>query len=211
MSEETTRVITREQQAVKVIEDKETIDLLFEENYEPIIIVLREGPLTIKELVQKYNEIAKEPKSEMTVYRYVKELSKCDIVVEVGKIITRGQSATETLYGRTAKIFWNLKDKGDYWLQPKMEKTLDALRQLLVLYKENTNISLENLATLLGKTSNKSSHELASFFEANNDKINEIIAGFSFKQVDSLFDLLGTLILLIHSKDFEDELEQCGC
>ncbi len=211
MSDKSSRVITRQQQAVMVIDDKGTIDKLFEENYEPIIIVLREGPMTIKELVEKYNQIAKEPKSEMTIYRYVKDLSKFDLVVEVGKIITSGQSATETLYGRTAKIFWNLTDKGDYWLKDNNVETLEALRQLLILYKENTKISKEALADLLSKTANKSSHELASFFEANNDKINSIISKFSFKEVDMIFDILGNLILLIHSKDFEDELEKCGC
>ena len=173
MSEEPTRVITRKQQGVKVITDKETTARLYDKNFEPIIIVLREGPLTIKELVDKYNQIAEEQKSEMTVYRYVKELSKYDLVTEVGKIITTGQSATETLYGRSAKIFWNLTDKGDYWTKDKNVDTLDALRKLLVLYKDNTQISLENLADLLAKTSNRSSHELASFFETNNDEINE--------------------------------------
>ena len=211
MSEKTQKVITRSQQAVKVITDKEITDKLYDKNFGPIIVVLREGPMTIKDLVKAYNDIAKEPKSEMTIYRYVKELSKSDIVVEVGKIITMGQSATETLYGRSAKIFWNLADKGDYWTQKKNAHTLEALRKLLALYKKNTSISVENLSKLLGKMSNKASHELAAFFESHDDEINTIISGFSFKEVDLIFEILGNLVVLIHSKDFAKELDDCGC
>ena len=208
---EPTRVITREQLGVKVLTDAKIIDMLFDIVYEPIIIVLREGPMTIKTLVDKYNDIAAEPKSEMTIYRYVKELGKHDIVAEVGKIVTTGQSASETLYGRTAKIFWNLTDKEHYWSGDDSKRTLSAIRDLLALYKKDTKITAENLGNLLTKTANKSNQELAAFFETNNAGINEIISGYSFKEVDKIFDYLGNLILLMHIGDFEEELEQCGC
>ncbi len=88
-SQEIQDVITYAQQGVKVLEDEEVIKKLFDKNMEPIIIVLREGPLTIKELVEKYNEIAEENKSEMTIYRYVKDLDQDGIVTEVGKRIKK--------------------------------------------------------------------------------------------------------------------------
>ena len=204
-------VITRPQIGVKVVRDEVVISKLFDKNMEPIIIVLREGPLTIKELVEAYNQIAEEPKSEMTIYRYVKELNKIDVVKEVGKRIKTGQSASETLYGRTAKIFWNLKDKGDYWKSEASKQTLDTLRGLLILYKENTTITTEDLGVLLNKIYKKSSEELGAFFEENDDAINKIISGFTFKEVDKIFDIFGNLILLMKSKDFSEELEKCGC
>ncbi|MCG3257569.1 MAG: hypothetical protein KAU62_15805 [Candidatus Heimdallarchaeota archaeon] len=204
-------VITRPQIGVKVVRDEVVISKLFDKNMEPIIIVLREGPLTIKELVEAYNQIAEEPKSEMTIYRYVKELNKIDVVKEVGKRIKTGQSASETLYGRTAKIFWNLKDKEDYWKSEASKQTLDTLRGLLILYKENTTITTEDLGVLLNKIYKKSSEELGAFFEENDDAINKIISGFTFKEVDKIFDIFGNLILLMKSKDFSEELEKCGC
>ena len=204
-------VITRPQIGVKVVRDEVVISKLFDKNMEPIIIVLREGPLTIKELVEEYNQIAEEPKSEMTIYRYVKELDKVDVVKEVGKRIKTGQSASETLYGRTAKIFWNLKDKEDYWKSEASKQTLDTLRGLLILYKENTTITTEDLGVLLNKIYKKSSEELGAFFEENDDAINKIISGFTFKEVDKIFDIFGNLILLMKSKDFSEELEKCGC
>ena len=206
-------LITKSQVAVKVIRDQSVIEKLYDENYEPIIVILRDGPLTIKELYKKYNEHVgkKEEKSEMTIYRYVKELDKVDIVTEVGKRVKTGQSATQTLYGRTAKLFWNLKDKDDYWNKPKSRKTLEALRELLVIYKDDTNISADNLAALLIKTSKISSEEVAAFFEENNEEVNKIISGFSFKEADKLFDILASIILFINSADFSEELEKCGC
>lgn len=204
-------VITRPQIGVKVIRDEAVISKLSDKNMEPIIIVLREGPLTIKELVEKYNQIAEEPKSEMTIYRYVKELDKVDIVKEVGKRIKTGQSASETLYGRTAKIFWNLKDKEDYWKSEASNQTLDTLRGLLLLYKKNTTINSEDLGALLNKIYKTSSEEMGAFFEENDDAIDKIISGFTFKEVDKVFDILGILILIMKSTNFSDELEKCGC
>lgn len=204
-------VITRPQIGVKVIRDEAVISKLFDKNMEPIIIVLREGPLTIKELVEKYNQIAEEPKSEMTIYRYVKELDKVDIVKEVGKRIKTGQSASETLYGRTAKIFWNLKDKEDYWKSEASNQTLDTLRGLLLLYKKNTKINSKDLGALMNKIYKTSSEEMGAFFEENDDAIDKIISGFTFKEVDKVFDIFGILILIMKSTDFSDELEKCGC
>ena len=210
-SDETQDVITRPQIGVKVIKDEAVISKLYDKNMEPIVIVLRDGPLTIKELVAAYNQIAEESKSEMTIYRYVKELDKIDIVKEVGKRIKTGQSASETLYGRSAKIFWNLKNIEDYWKREDSKQTIDSLRGLLLLYKENTKITNENLSALLTKTYNRSSEEMGAFLEENDDAIDKIISGFTFKEVDKIFDILGNLILLMNSSDFSEELEKCGC
>ena len=204
-------VITRPQIGVKVIREKEVISKLYDKNMEPIIIVLREGPLTIKELVKAYNQIAEESKSEMTIYRYVKELDKIDIVKEVGKRIKTGQSASETLYGRTAKIFWNLKDKEDYWKSEDSKQTIDTIRDLLLLYKENTTINSEDLGALLNEIYKKSSEEIGAFFEKNDDAIDKMISGLTFKEIDKIFDIFGILILLMKSKDFSEELKKCGC
>ncbi|MCG3256439.1 MAG: hypothetical protein KAU62_10150 [Candidatus Heimdallarchaeota archaeon] len=216
-SDETQDVITRPQIGVKLIRDKEITSKLFDKNMEPIIIILREGPLTIKELFEKYNQLAEDPKSEittkseMTIYRYVKELDKIDIVKEVGKRIKTGQSASETLYGRTAKIFWNLTDKEAYWKSEDSKPTINAIRDLLSIYKENATINTENLVKLLTKTYTKNAEELGTFFDENDDAIDKIISGFSFKDVDHIFNILGTLILLMNSDDFTKELEECGC
>ncbi|MHA1515398.1 MAG: hypothetical protein ACTSPF_07670 [Candidatus Heimdallarchaeaceae archaeon] len=188
-SDEPQDVITRPQIGFKVIRDQAVISKLYDKNLEPIIIVLREGPLTIKELVDEYNEIAEESKSEMTIYRYVKELDKIDIVKEVGKRIKTGQSASETLYGRTAKIFWNLKDKEDYWKSEDSKQIVDTIRDILQLYKENTTINSEDIGSLLNKIYKKSSEEMAAFFEKNDDAIDKMISGLTFKEIDKIFDI----------------------
>jgi len=208
-SDKTQDVITRPQMGVKLINDEVT-SKLFEKNMEPLVVVLREGPLTIKELVEKYNQLAEEPKSEMTIYRYVKELDKIDIVKEVGKRIKTGQSASETLYGRTAKIFWNVTDEEDYWKSEDSKQMLNALRGLLEIYTENTKISTEDLGNLLIKTYKTYSEELGTFFEEKNDAIYKTISGFTFKEVDKIFYFLSKLILIMKSKDFSEELEKCG-
>ncbi len=210
-SQDVQDVITYEQKGVKVIRDEDLTRKLSDPNIEPIIILLRESPLTIKELVEKYNLMAEDPKSEMTIYRYVKDLDREDIVTEVGKRIKKGQSASETLYGRTAKIFWNLPDADDYWKTHNSKKLLEPLRTLVSLYKSDEKINSNNLSNLLALTSKTSSVEMANFFDQNDDEVTKALSGLSFKEVNKIFDVLSTLILLIHRDDFAKDIEKCGC
>ncbi|MCE7743236.1 MAG: hypothetical protein GOP50_12370 [Candidatus Heimdallarchaeota archaeon] len=204
-------VLTFKQQEVRVLKDVEIINKLYDPTLEPIIIVLRSGPLTIKELVKEYNKIAEEPKSEMTIYRYIKDLDKLGIVTEIGKRIKKGQSATETLYGRTAKIFWNLPDEEDYWKLDKSKKYLEPLLQLMSLYKGGSKISNNNLRDLLSLTHKITTEEVAEFLDQNNEAISGIFSGLSFKDVDKIITYFSNLILLMKKDSFTKELEKCGC
>ena len=80
--------ITKYPDAIKVITDEKLyFSLLDNPNIEPIIVILREGPLTLEEIVEGYNqyvamkgkekkltktEIEEAQKSETSVYRYIK-------------------------------------------------------------------------------------------------------------------------------------------
>ena len=47
------------QKEVWVVEDKELLKIFSDTAYTPLISALREGPLSVKQITEKYNEIVK--------------------------------------------------------------------------------------------------------------------------------------------------------
>lgn len=110
---------------LKVIDDKETLDVLSDLNYYGVITVLRNGAMTVQEITQSYNKLAVDlynikPKSDKTIYRYLKTLSDKGIVVHAGQRAGEGKKASEKLYMRSARVFerkdieW-MSEKGELW------------------------------------------------------------------------------------------------
>ncbi|MCK5304545.1 MAG: hypothetical protein KAJ72_04790, partial [Candidatus Heimdallarchaeota archaeon] len=109
-----------EQKDVWVVEDRELVKIFHDPAYIPVISALREGPMTVKQIAEEYNNIVKKraikmdiPKdafekmkrSEKTIYRYIKELSELGIVANSGQRLVLGKTATENLFSRVAKVF----------------------------------------------------------------------------------------------------------
>jgi hypothetical protein len=103
-------VITYKPGAVKIVRDVEIAKTLHDPLYFPIIKALRKGPMTVRELEEAYKVFAEdsgtqEPKSDKTIYRYLKVLQDADLVVPAGQRVVIGKTATETLFARTARAF----------------------------------------------------------------------------------------------------------
>ena len=59
-------VITYEQNAVEIIKEREKVEMFYDQGYWPILVILREGPLTVREMTEKSNIlIAKKVKPEL--------------------------------------------------------------------------------------------------------------------------------------------------
>ncbi len=48
-------VITYEQKAVEIVKEREKVEMFYDQGYWPILVILREGPLTVKEMTEKSN------------------------------------------------------------------------------------------------------------------------------------------------------------
>ncbi len=124
-------------ETVIIIKDVTKYQLLEDSNLEPIIVTLRKGPKTVTELEIDYNVFVEEKIQKMnltrkeeevlkkkmfrrakTLYKYIKVLKENGFVVEAGKRYTENQRAAETLYGRTAKLFFLIGGKELWMLVP---------------------------------------------------------------------------------------------
>lgn len=79
------------------------------EDYKIILEILNKfGPLTIEKLKEKLKEYLKgkrKVKSNITYYRFLQDLKKFDLVIEVGRQIHPKKTSAKILYNRTAKLF----------------------------------------------------------------------------------------------------------
>ena len=102
-------IITLDQKLFDTVDDKERVEILYDPTYRTIIDNIRFTPLTVEELVQKYED-SDNPKSLMTVYRYIRKLTEANFVTEAGKRILTyedNRNKTLTLYLTTARIFYD--------------------------------------------------------------------------------------------------------
>ena len=221
-------VITYTQEVVDIIRDKELASFFEDPNYMPILIALREGPMTISELVPKYNQIvaqevakkdlsAKERIAEIerlerkdkTLYRYVKFLVEKGLVVEAGKRVKMGQTATETLFCRKAKIFVTADKVKDWGTYPTYKKILPKIAKMLSLAMDIDEIPLDCLTDFMNKLNNCYEMEALRIVQEHNEKVAELFKDSSFEEMDWMLENLSTLLIIMRGTEFEKELREC--
>jgi hypothetical protein len=112
IEKETVDVVHVEPKAIVFLTDPKQLDAISNNDFYPIISFLRHRNATVKEIVEAYPSFSNNPdekarnKSDKSIYRYLKELKEVNLVDVVGQRVTKGQTATEKIWGRTAKIFY---------------------------------------------------------------------------------------------------------
>ena len=221
-------VVTFTQEVVRVVKDKEITSLSDDPNYSPILVALREGPMTISELVPKYNqivaqevaernlpakeritEIEKMERKDKTLYRYVKFLVEKGLVVEAGKRVKMGQTATETLFCRTAKIFFAADKVKDWGIDPRYKKILPKIAKMLSLATGIENVPIEGLTKIMNRINQIYDIEALEVVQKYNEEITELLKDSSFEEIDWMLDNLSTLLLIMKGSEFEKELREC--
>ena len=148
-------IITYKEEAILMVDDKAAWDLILDVRYQPIIEALRKGPMTVKDLEMKYNQIVAKKIDEMpldakekkelkqktrrkgkTLYKYLDSLEKMGLVVQAGKRVKMGQTASETLYGRSAKLFIKSDEKKEELYTKEIKKALPVLGRIISLERE---------------------------------------------------------------------------
>ncbi len=210
--------------ALKTITDEKVYKMLSDPVYEPIIVVLREGPLTVSELTKKYNAfiekrgtdlglapevLKKEKKSEMTIYRYLKDLKKFKLVIEAGRCIEPGKRSTKAIYSRTARMFYPKLSFKDFEDSKKLDKHIDILLELIIMYKTDQKLSKSCLRALLEKIMIFRDTEAASMFEKNSEAISALTKDQSFEEMGEVLANSGSLILMLNAHLFDEDLKQC--
>ena len=201
--------ITEEQDQIFIIEDEETFRLLSDSKYSPIFVALNQGPMTIKELVKAYNALSESPKKQTSIYNYLMDLMKHDLVLKVGQRIISGKTAAEVLYAGRAKFYYSSIMTEEFWNTDRSKKILERVTQLLLVYTLSEGVSEENLTALFKKIYTNFHKEVGNLFLSHRDEIGEIVSPLSFSQMFRTTSALNMLMMILSKEDHQEELRKC--
>jgi hypothetical protein len=221
-------IITYEQEGVRIIKEKKLQEIFYDEGYSPVIWALRDKPLTVKEILEKYNQYvainieksglkgeAKKKKiedtqrSEKTIYRYLKDLENLGIIAKAGQRVVIGKTATENLFCRTARIFLLEDVKEGWWECDESQIILDRVARVIGIDKGGDPPSVECLATLMNKVEKLESGEIFRLLEEHYDDVSKIILEGTFKENNMLLKALRTIAFLKNANKYTKELKEC--
>ncbi|MCG3226759.1 MAG: winged helix-turn-helix transcriptional regulator [Candidatus Heimdallarchaeota archaeon] len=218
-------IITFEQQPVLIIGNEEKIEykdakteekksvlktnLLSDPLYSPILTALKKGPLTVRELEKEYKKLADDPKSDKTLYRYLKFLEKAGLVAPAGQRVTVGKTATEALYSRTAKLFYSSFAYNDLWECSFCNSVLGKVAEILSLREDMPNQDKDCVKKLMTSVDGYIFNEISEFFEKHFEEIAEITKDSNPYEMSRITNVLGTILLLNQPKSYEKPLEEC--
>ena len=192
--------------------EKKTImkyNLLNDPLYSPILVALKEGPMTVRDLEKRYAELAAEAKSDKTLYRYLKFLEKAGLVVPAGQRVTVGKTATEALYARTAKLFYSSFAANDLWECSFCNTVLDKAAKILSLREDLPNQNKSCVKKLMTSVDGYIFDEVSKFFEDYSEEIAVITKESNPYEMQRITDVLSTILLLQKPKIYEKQLEEC--
>lgn len=217
--------ITKYPDAIKVITDEKLyFSLLDNPNIEPIIVILREGPLTLEEIVEGYNqyvamkgkekkltktEIEEAQKSETSVYRYIKKLEEKGIVFEAGRRIDPDGRTTKALFSRTAKLFIPATTSKEWWETPSSKRIIEATAQMFALVLGKKNPDIECIKNFMLDMDVDTSKKSAVFYNNHNDELTELTKDMGFKEIDKALNWLNYLLLMQYSEEYLEKLKKC--
>ena len=210
---ETRDLISFTPKAFMVIDQKKQFDLLYhpkhEKKYSPVLRVLREGPLTLKELEYKYNAVVDEPKKKNTIYSYVQDLEKVGLVTKCGQRITPGHTFCEWLYNRSAVLFYPVIFSEDTFKTKRFANAIENMQKVISLYSDKTP-TVNKLRETLFSIYRDSQKKVGDIFTAYSDEIAEIMGDVQFRQLDRICTILEMVMALSkfseQSKIMLDEL-----
>lgn len=194
---------------MKVIQDEETAKMVMDDLYFPILIVLRKGPMTVKEIEVEYNEIAKNKKSDKTIYRYLKTLQEFDLIRAAGQRVVLGKTATETLFSRSAYAIYLRNEQSEFWLKEEGENLARVLGEALSPLMPNKVINYDKFQAFLQELSLNRIDQLKGLLEVADESMLEGISGYDWRRFTVFYDLASLFAVLLSNESLVENLRSC--
>lgn len=204
-------MVTYQPPPVKVIRDTEVINLFYIPNYYVIIIALRQGPMTVRDLEHAFKEEAKkheglQPRSDKSIYRYLKELEKAGLVVPAGQRVVSGKMVTETLFARTGQIFLLFRTKPDWWLTKQGAKVAKRIGRLLTFLLDGKMPPILTLQQLLKQFEENRQSLLERLASQGDKQVQEILASSTLTEHFRIEDAVGYFSTFILQPELLEQL-----
>ncbi|MHA1212422.1 MAG: hypothetical protein ACTSSH_08170 [Candidatus Heimdallarchaeota archaeon] len=221
-------VITTKEEIVKVIYDENISLLLRNSRYHPIIVALRKGPMTVRDLEIEYNKIITKDIDEMelttrektelkqkmwrkskTLYKYLDVLIKNNLVIEVGRRIKKGQTASETLYGRASKLFIENNKTKTSFSDESSQRMMPILAKIICKEKNIPEIDLKCLTEAFQKVTASIGDKFTTIFQEQAKTIIDTLSTSSFDDITNLSEAVILILYLFNGEKFEKLIANC--
>jgi Fe2+ or Zn2+ uptake regulation protein len=178
--------------------------------YLPLFYVLRDRPMTIEELVEKYNQVAFVPRQKSTIYRYVKTLKEAVLVLEVGQRVTHGKKTIQKLYGPIGRV---ISIQGKYepeWRSEPREWLLEAVMTMLnFLFPELPKIDKEKFREFRAMGSQHEQEGNRRFQLPENRRILELLHKCDWKTFYQMYTTFWDYYYFTNIPNLYDRLQKC--
>ncbi len=159
--------------------------------------------------MKDYNLQVNKPKKEMTIYRYVKLLEQGGLVVQAGRRVEMERTATEILYSRTGKIFYNVDLSKEYWETESSKRIIEMMSEVLNLYPKFKISSDDCLRDLITEIYSKINLEVAEVLKESSEKLPDLFADKTYGEISKMTHILQLFILLSNPEIYEAEWKKC--
>ena len=205
-------VITYEPKIFKIIYDEKTSELVGDRNYFTMIRALRAKPRTPEELVEIYESVGI-PKSLMTIYRYIRILTKAGIITEAGKrIITdeENRNRTETLFTTTSRLLYDECIKKDLDNERSIirKKEVEVYSMLIELVMKEKVTDILKVNHVIDLVYTKGLEKLTEIIKVSEKDLHKYLADFGMMMTNTLIVHIGWLSLILED-DIKDEILNC--
>ncbi|MFX1283172.1 MAG: hypothetical protein ACFFB5_05930 [Promethearchaeota archaeon] len=210
--------ITFSQPLMKEITDNDSIKLFKDKNLSSVIEFLRthKGPMTVTELENAFKNTGKK-KSDKTIYRYLKTLEEANLVIQAGKRVFKTDKKklkTQTLYMRTAKIFFPImdleeKEELSEEEQQQEEKMIEAIGISIGKYMNVKLISTDCLKEFLKKFYREGASLPRTIIQNASDEITDLLTDLDWKFIESAVKTINFLVILSDKTNWQIELANC--
>ncbi|MHA1552712.1 MAG: hypothetical protein ACTSQC_12290 [Candidatus Heimdallarchaeaceae archaeon] len=148
-------------------------------------------------------------RQEKTIYKYLNKLESHGIIAPAGKRFLRGKTAAETIYGRTAKLFFFSDETKKDELIEEMRLALPIVSKVLSLKQNEDAISTECLFKLLNKIFKHIDVERKEMMEKYSEELVTMGEEIDYTKLRFALKVLEYIDVIQRSEEFKKDLQKC--
>jgi DNA-binding transcriptional ArsR family regulator len=207
-------IITYEPRGLKIVDDEKGLQILKDPNLFPIIAILRKKPMTVKEIEAAYSEEAKKhdthaPKSDKTIYRYLKTLEEAGLVTPAGQRVVIGKTATETLFSRTAHIFLTTAEESKWWDSKEGQEFVSKIGNPVGYNLGDYEPNIECLTKFMARLDSAKEKELTNLAAAEDKQLISQLSGKDWHHITKLLYYVSLFSVFLKEPKYIEDLRRC--
>lgn len=204
-------VKTYDQKLFLIIDKKERSAILQDNNYRILIDSIRYKPRTVEEILEHYEDNSN-PKSLMTVYRYLRKLIKEDLVVEAGKRILTfedNRNKTLTLFSSSAKIFYdNTYDQLSDEISEVRKRECEVYSKMFEILTDGKESDMECINQIINSIYDNGLKTMTEIMAKYEKDLNKYLGDFGIMMTNTLIVHIGWMTAILND-DIRGKLLKC--